>query len=191
MNKQKIRGFLQSFVAIPMLAIAFPTTGIGTIINTATILNNDNTVETSTITTPEDTIRKEKADAIDSYFDKYGAPLKGYGMKFVQEAENHGLDYRLLPAIAMRESTGGLHACKKATNSVFGYGSCKISFDSIDKSIEIVAESLGGDNPNTAHHYDGKTTIQILKKYNSVIPNYSGQVVKIMKDIKDDGEEII
>ena len=111
-------------------------------------------------------------------------------MKFVLEAEKNDIDWRLLPAIAMRESTGGKQACKKADNSVFGYGSCKISFKSIDDSIEVVAKSLGGNNPNTARHYDGKTTVQILKKYNSVIPSYTKQVVKLMNMI-DDKDEII
>lgn len=193
MNKQKINQFLHSFVAIPMLAIALPITGVGSIPNTFAILDNKKevAVETSTITTLEDTIRNEKAEAIDAYFTKYDVPLKGYGMKFVTEAEENDIDWRLLPAIAMRESTGGKHACKKVPNSVFGYGSCKLSFGSIDESIEIVARSLGGNNPKTAHYYDDKTTLQILRKYNSIIPNYPNQVVKIMKMIKDDGKEII
>lgn len=192
MNTQKINKFLQSFVAIPMLAVSIPLTGLGPIANITAVLNNKNVaVEASVITTQEETVRQEKADAINAYFTKYNSPLAGYGMKFVTEAEEHGIDYRLLPAISMRESTAGLHACKKVANSVFGYGSCKISFNSIDDSIETVARSLGGDNPNTARHYDGKTTLQILKKYNSIISNYGGQVAKIMKIIKDDGKEII
>jgi hypothetical protein len=193
MNTKKINKFLQSFIAIPMLAMAIPTAGIGQIPSTLAILDNnrDATVAASTITTLEDTIRQNKADAIDAYFDKYDAPLKGYGMKFVIEAENNNLDWRLLPAIAMRESTGGKHACKSVPNSVFGYGSCKLSFDSIDSSIEVVARSLGGNDPQTANHYDNKTTLQILKKYNSIIPGYSTQVVSIMKAIEDDGTKVI
>jgi len=189
MLRNKVIRYLQSIIAIPMLAISVPLSG--TTIPSLVNVNNALTNENSVITTQEEVARKEKADAIDAYFAKYDAPLEGYGMKFVEEAEKNGIDWRLLPAIAMRESTGGKHACKRVPNSVFGYGSCKISFDSIDESIEIVARSLGGNNPNTAHHYDDKTTLQILKKYNSVIPNYSNQVVKIMKDIKDDGQKII
>ena len=179
-----------------MLAIAVPITGIGYIPNTIAVLDNKSiTVETSVITTQEEverkeqeakleTERKEKADATDAYFAEYDTPLEGYGMKFVIEAEKNNLDWRLLPAIAMRESTGGKFACKKVTNSVFGWGSCKIGFKSIDESIEIVAFNLGGNNPNTDHHYEGKTTEQILRKYNSYIKNYPAQVMKIMKEIK-------
>jgi len=189
MNKKEIISYLQSIVAIPMLAMTIPLTGITSIAN---LTANDNiTAENSVITTQEEVQRKERADAIDAYFVKYDAPLAGYGMKFVIEAEKNGIDWRLLPAIAMRESTGGIQKCKKVPNSVFGWGSCKISFDSIDQSIEIVSSHLGGNNDNTDHHYEDKTTLQILRKYNSIIPNYPKEVVKIMKMIKDDGQEII
>jgi hypothetical protein len=189
MNKQKIVSYLQSIVAIPMLAIGMPLSGIT--IPSLTATNDSLASENSVIITQEEVARKEKADAIDAYFAKYDAPLEGHGMKFVIEAEKNGIDWRLLPAIAMRESTGGIHACKKVPNSVFGWGSCKISFDSIDESIEIVSRSLGGNHPGTARHYEDKTVLQILRKYNSVILSYPKQVVKIMKKISDDGNEII
>ncbi|MFA6385895.1 MAG: hypothetical protein WCW29_04080 [Candidatus Paceibacterota bacterium] len=181
---------MQSIIAIPMLAIALPLSGTGNI-TSLTAINDSITSENSVIITQEEVARKEKAEAIDAYFAKHNAPLEGHGMKFVLEAEKNGLDWRLLPAIAMIESTGGKHACKKVPNSVFGWGSCKISFNSIDESIEIVAHNLGGNNSGTARHYDGKTTLQILRKYNSIIPTYPQKVAKVMKKIQDDGQEII
>ncbi len=129
--------------------------------------------------------QKTKAEAIDSYFESRDMPLFGMGMKMVQEAEKNDLDWRLLPAIAVRESTGGKFACKKVDNNPFGWGSCKIGFDSLDEAIETVAMNLGGNNPNTERHYADKTTDQILKAYNppSIIPNYVKQVKSIMKAI--------
>ena len=165
-----------------MLAIAVPLSGIPSI-PSITALNNTITSENSVITTQEEVARKEKAGLIDAYFKEHDAPLEGYGMKFVVEAEKNDIDWRLLPAIAMRESTGGKQACKRVPNSVFGWGSCKISFESIDQSIEVVSKNLGGNNPNTDHHYEGKTTEQILRKYNSYIKNYPAQVMSIMEDI--------
>jgi hypothetical protein len=191
MNKQKVISYLNSIIAIPMLAMVMPLSGVGAIPTIDWVNNNNLAKENSVIITQEEVVRKEKADAIDVYFEANDAPLEGHGMKFVLEAEKNDIDWRLLPAIAMRESTGGKHACKSVSNSVFGYGSCKMSFNSIDESIEIVARSLGGNNPNTARHYDNKTTIEILKKYNSIISGYSKQVVNIMKAIQDDREEII
>jgi hypothetical protein len=185
MNKKTITKFVQSFAVVPMMSVMIPMTGISAI-STSTLVPSQNTVAAiEAITTPQLDVNKANAKILDDYFASYDSPLEGYGMKFVTEADKNDIDWRLLPAIAMRESTGGKQACKKVSNSVFGYGSCKMNFKSIDESIEIVAKSLGGNNPNTAKHYDGKTTLQILRKYNSVIPNYPKQVVSIMKSIDD------
>mgnify|MGYP001572746902 FL=1 len=129
--------------------------------------------------------RAQKAKAIDSYFKSYDMPLEGMGMKMVIEAEKNDIDWRLLPAISVIESTGGKFACKKATHSFMGWGSCKIDFDSKEEAIEIVAMNLGGNNPNTDHHYAGKTTKEILQKYNppSIVPNYAQKVMKVMDAI--------
>lgn len=137
--------------------------------------------------------RKAKAEAIDAYFRERDMPMAGTGMKMVLEAEKNDLDWRLLPAIAVRESTGGKFQCKKVANSPFGWGSCKISFKSYDEAIEVVAKNLGGNNPKTSHHYDDKTTTQILRAYNppSVVPRYAEQVISIMDTIGAADEEII
>lgn len=132
-------------------------------------------------------IRAEKAGAIDAYFAEHDMPLEGMGMKMVEEAEKNDLDWRLLPAIAVRESTGGKFDCKKAENNPFGWGSCKISFKSEEEAIETVAINLGGNNSNTAHHYDNKTVKEILQAYNppSIVPKYANQVMSIMDKIGD------
>ncbi|MFA6392599.1 MAG: hypothetical protein WCW54_00735 [Candidatus Paceibacterota bacterium] len=195
MNKQIIR-YLQSIVAIPMLAVVLPLTGIQSITDMTVI--KDNKVETSdsAITTQEkEDLEKQalKAKQVDEFFKKYDAPLAGYGMKFVVEAEKYDIDYRLLPAIAMRETTGGKQACKnpKAPNNNFGWASCKSGFPSVDQSIEHISKTLSGNNANAKHYKDGMTTEKILKKYNpdSIIPGYSKQVIKIMKMI--DSEDAI
>ena len=54
----------------------------------------------------------------------------------------------------------------------------------------MVSASLGGNDDNTDHHYAGKTTIEKLKKYNSVNPNYTKKIITIMKMI-DDSEDIV
>lgn len=129
--------------------------------------------------------QKTKAEAIDAYFSEHDMPLSGTGMKMVQEAEKNDLDWRLLAAITVRESTGGKFDCKKVDNNPFGWGSCKIGFDSLDEAIETVAMNLGGNNPNTARHYADKTTDQILKAYNppSIVRDYAKQVKSIMNSI--------
>ena len=134
------------------------------------------------------TTLKLQAEAIDEYFKERDMPLYGNGMKMAEEAEKNGLDWRLLPAISIRESTGGKNDCDNVEHNFFGWGSCKIGFDSDDEAIEVIAMNLGGNNPNTEHHYSGKTTKEILQKYNpvSIVPRYAQQVMSIMDDI---GEE--
>ncbi len=134
---------------------------------------------------PEAEIRVAKAEAIDAYFKSKDMPLAGYGMTMVLEAEKNELDWRLVPAIAVRESTGGKHECKKVPNNPFGWGSCRIGFTSNEHAIETIAKNLGGNNPKTAHYYDEKTVKQILHAYNppSIVPKYAEQVMKIMSTI--------
>ena len=133
---------------------------------------------------------KSKADAIDAFYKEHNMPLEGMGMKMVQEAQKNDLDWRLLPAISVIESTGGIHACKKATHSFMGWGSCKINFKSDEEAIEIIAKNLGGNNPNTDQHYADKTTKEILQKYNSVIPHYAEKVMEVMDEIGENPDTI-
>jgi hypothetical protein len=129
--------------------------------------------------------KQAKADAIDAYFAEHDMPLEGAGMKMVTEAENNDLDWRLLAAISVRESTGGKNDCIKVNHNAFGWGSCKIGFKTDDQAIETVARNLGGNNPKTSMHYDNKTTKEILRAYNppSIVPKYAEQVMSIMDTI--------
>ena len=186
MNKNKFVKFLQSFVAIPLFAATMPLAGLPAMPATA-VLSSNSAIESPAITTQDEAIRKAHIDAINSFLSDKNSPLAGYGEKFVDESYANDLDWRLLVAISGRETTFGKNMCKspKANNNPFGWGSCKIGFKSIDESIEVLAKNLGGNNPTTAKHYDGKTTLEVLRKYNTVIPNYPKQVVKIMKMIDD------
>lgn len=188
MKNIKIKQFLQSFVAIPIFAVTMPVTGVPTITPMTPELANISSVIESTLITPEEeSLRKEQAKIIDDFLEKRKSPLAGYGRKFVDEAAKNELDYRLLVAIAGRESTFALHACKKATNSFLGYGSCKMNFSSPDQAIEKVSASLGGQSK---HYHSEMTTYQILRKYNTVIKNYPNEVIRIMNMIGPAPEEL-
>lgn len=107
-------------------------------------------------------------------------PFAGYSAKFVEAADRCDMDWRLLPAIAVRESSGGKQACG---NNPFGWASCRTDFESIDEAIEIVGENLCGFNLNTAAYYRDKNTMQKLQSYNGTAnPNYPDEVIKIMSD---------
>jgi hypothetical protein len=132
-----------------------------------------------------DELRKEKADAIDVYFKDRSMPLVGSGMTFVLVAEKYGLDYRLLPAIGVRESSGGKAACGY---NAFGWGSCKLhNFNSYEEAIEALGKNLGGANASTSRFYAGKTTYEKLYHYNgTVVPTYPDEVITIMRMIQAD-----
>ena len=160
------------FMAIPSVSLA---SHIGSL---------DTTPVTKVEISVED-VRQQKADAISSYFKERSMPLNGTGMTFVLVAEKYGLDWRLLPAIGIRESSGGKAACGY---NPFGWGSCKLSnFSSYEQAIEALGKNLGGGNPKTARYYAGNTTKEKLHYYNgTVLPSYPDEVLAIMKKIETD-----
>ena len=185
MSSTKTKTILRSFIVIPMIATSLSistfTAGVDKFVTDQS--------EHQALSAQEQALqveREEKAAKIDTYFAKGDMPLEGYGMKMVLEAEKRDLDWRLIPAIAVRESTGGRHACKSVSYSAFGWGSCKISFKSYDHAIESLAEHLSGDNPRTARYYDNKTVKGILETYNppSVVPTYAEEVIALMVKIE-------
>ncbi len=187
MKKNKLVYYVQSLVLLPVMSMSILGGAHNTEIAQNVLIPKFNIVMQSDTDIALQKVREMEADAINAYFKSKDMPLEGTGMKMVLEAEKNDLDWRLLPAIAIRESTGGKNDCNRVRNNVFGWGSCKIGFKSIGEAIEVVAWNLGGNNPNTERHYDNKTTKQILRAYNppSVILNYASQVMSIMKSIGD------
>ena len=191
MKKNNLICFVQSLILLPVM-----TFSLGNIHNIETyqnVLVKKVNIETNATLAFNQAIDAKvlnlqaRADAIDAYFAERDMPLEGAGAKMVEEAEKNDIDWRLLPAIAVRESTGGKFDCKKVPNNAFGWGSCRIGFKSNEEAIEVVARNLGGNNPNTAKYYDNKTTKQILRAYNppSIVPKYAEQVMSIMSAIGD------
>ncbi len=192
MQKQTIKR-IHSFIALPLLAFSFGGSGVeaGTFnpFDMPSIQINMSTTEVAS--NPSDSV-EYRAALIDSYFAARHLPLAGYGKEMVLAADKYGIDWRLLPAIAMRESTAGEHACGgklSAEWNPWGWNSCKgTGFSSMEVSIDTLAKHLSGNHPNTARYYDGKTTEQVLKTYNPdhIVKGYSDQVIKIMNTIATD-----
>ncbi len=123
----------------------------------------------------------QRAERIDLYYAERDMPLAGYGEAIVRAADENGLDYRLVAAIGVIESSGGKHACG---GNAWGWGSCKIRFDTFSEGIETVSRNLGGNNPNTATYYKGKTLDEILYAYNgSVEAGYGAKVKAVMEKL--------
>lgn len=125
---------------------------------------------------------EEKAAKIRAYFSKYNLPLKDYGEKFVEISHYCDIDWALLPAIGMQESTGGKFM---RNNNPFGWGSARIPFKDFNEAIEVVGGHLCGKYESTDQYYKDKTTAQKLWYYNgSVNRRYPGEVMAIMNKIK-------
>ena len=124
-------------------------------------------------------IPDERPARLDRYFAERNMPLEGFGAKFVEVADKCDMDWWLLPAIAVRESSGGKQACG---NNPFGWASCRLDFDSVEQAIEVVGANLCGFNPRTAGYYKNTTTYERLWSYNGIVnPQYIGEVLKIME----------
>ena len=201
MNNKKLIRFVESFVLLPIMTASMPISNITKDNYDFTqvpqiVLSQKQNIEANGLLAFNQVIGQRtdnlesKADAIDAFYKEHNMPLEGMGMKMVEEAQKNDLDWRLLPAISVIESTGGKFACKKATHSFMGWGSCKINFKSDEEAIEIVAKNLGGNNPNTDQHYADKTTKEILQKYNSVIPHYAEKVMEVMDEIGENPDTI-
>ena len=128
-----------------------------------------------------------RIQAIDGYFSRYKAPLASHGDDFVKAADKYGLDYRLLPAIAMKESTGGIYVPRRTVNGVrYGYNafgwtcnSTYVCFGSWEEAIEFVGNQLTFGGP-----YKGRDTYGKLYSYNGAVdPLYPSRVIGIMNQI--------
>jgi len=67
--------------------------------------------------------------------------LEPYAELMVKTSDKYGIDYRLIPAIAMRESGGG-NAIKEVTHNAWGFENGRTVFDSWESAIETVAKTL-------------------------------------------------
>lgn len=70
-----------------------------------------------------------------------GTPLEPYSASIVQASDQYDIDYRLIPAIAMKESGGGA-TVDEASHNAWGFENGRTYFDSWDTAIPIVAKTL-------------------------------------------------
>ena len=140
---------------------------------------------TTTETLSQSDINAEKIEKIRKYMSDRDMPLADNAEDFVLAANRYGLDYRLLPAIAVMESSGG----KKMTGCTynpFGWGSCRkgFSYKNYKESIYDVASHMGGARDSTSKWYSASKDIKDkLKLYNSVNPTYYNNVILTMNNI--------
>ena len=112
-------------------------------------------------------IRAERTAALTTFFEQYQSPLTEDAETFVMVAEEYDLDWRLLPAIACKESTCGQYipwnaAAGTPSYNPFGwgvYGDQVISFPDWADAIDTVGAGL------RKHYYDnGRNTPELIEE---------------------------
>jgi hypothetical protein len=106
------------------------------------------------------------------FFLRHNAPVHYLAGEFVAAAEEHDLDWRLLPAIAVIESGGGREYSK---NNIFGWDNGKSGFPSIHAGIYTVASRLANSKLYRDKDLDG-----MLRTYNTS-EEYGRKVLTLME----------
>lgn len=115
---------------------------------------------------------------LERFLARHGSPASGAAADFLWAADLHGLDWRLLPSIALVETGAGRTA---RGHNLFGWESGRKRFRSVRQAIYWVAGRLAG-----SPLYRGKHTQQLLRIYNP-LPGYAARVVAVMRRL-DPGE---
>ena len=117
-----------------------------------------------------------RGEHLEAFFRAYDCPGPFHVQEYLRAADSHALDYRILPAISLVESTCGAF---ERMNNRWGWDSVQSGFPSIPTGIDYITAQLA-DNPK----YKGKTVKEKLFIYNPY-PAYVRQVERLMREIED------
>lgn len=79
--------------------------------------------------------------ALQEYLESYNSPMSDNSVDFIDTANIHGLDWKLLPSIAGVESTFGRHVPANSYNP-FGWANGAKKFQSWKEAISTVGEGI-------------------------------------------------
>ncbi len=113
---------------------------------------------------------------LEKFFKYYRCEAPYHTSDYLHAADAYGLDYRVLPAISIRETGCGKAA--KPENNLWGFHPGRQSFSSVGAGIEFLARRVM-QHPA----YRGKTLHEKLFTYNP-LPSYPGEVERIMRQIE-------
>jgi hypothetical protein len=113
---------------------------------------------------------------LEKFFNYYRCDAPHHTSDYLRAADAYGLDYRLLPAISIRETSCGKGASQE--NNFWGFHPGHQSFPSIAAGIDFLADRV-------MRHpaYKGKSLRDKLFTYNP-LPNYPAEVQRIMRQIE-------
>lgn len=190
-DMKKVIALSGFFLLIPFTIFAsIITLSFITFQNNSNLGVNSSGVAYAALPTSDDTIEaviveeESKEEILRQFFAKYNSPLEPYAAKFISAADENGLDYRLLPAIAMQES----NLCRrviKDSHNCWGwgiYGSKVTKFASYEDAITTVSSGLA----NKYKDQHGLVTPQeVGKMYNPRnTNNWAENVAYFMDELK-------
>jgi hypothetical protein len=118
----------------------------------------------------------ERRQKLQAFFQSYRCPAPYHVEDYLKEADKNAIDYRLLPAISVRESTCGRHS---RLNNHWGWDSARSGFSSVRAGIRYLAQTLARGS-----RYKDKTVDGKLKVYNPKV-QYAAEVKRLMQEIED------
>src|SRR5262249_29722655 len=92
----------------------------------------------------------QRVEKLEKFFKAYSCPQPYYIDRYLRSADDHLIDYRLLPAISVRESTCGQYDHR---NNRWGWDSARTGFKSVENGIDFISEQLADGD-----YYRGKST---------------------------------
>lgn len=133
---------------------------------------------------PQDEIYLRQLAELKKFFARHGCadPDGDIAGNYMEYANQYGLDYRLLPAISVQESSCGKH---QLYNNWWGFGSSSslVQFKNIYQGMDYVMSKL------TDHPYAGKDTAGVLQTYGphpdgKPSPTYYKEVMALMDQMQ-------
>ena len=116
------------------------------------------------------------------FLQERGCPVADSTSTFLAEADEHGLDWRLLPSLAFVESTCGKFA---RNNNLFGWANGNSRFATRRDAIHEVARSMAEDPA-----YFGKSLKGKLWSFNQGV-EYRRMVMFVMEQISGSRNELV
>jgi len=128
----------------------------------------------NTVTESPAVLRDNRYDKLETFFHSFGCPTPHYVSDYLGAADSYAIDYRLLPAISVLESTCGIY---QRLNNRWGWDSARKGFSSFRAGLQYIARQL-----SEGRFYKNKSLDEKVRMYNPN-PQYARQVRTLMLKI--------
>jgi hypothetical protein len=119
-------------------------------------------------------LEDQRHSKLKTFFQSFGCPAPYHVTEYLGAADAYSIDYRLLPAISVLESTCGIH---QRQNNRWGWDSARKGFASFRAGLEYIAHELA-----YGPYYKNKTLPEKVRMYNPR-PQYARQLESLMRKI--------